>query len=107
LLDGAFLRRLPYKIEVGAPARETYKGIFKSICAKASIEFNDDIFDVIYYKVTVERRLELAAYHGRFIIDQIIAISRFMGVPPRFTVAALDYALDNMTGKPKPAEQVT
>jgi DNA polymerase III delta prime subunit len=107
LMDGAFLRRLPYKIEVGAPSRETYKGIFKSICAKASIEFNDDIFEVIYYKVTVERRLELAAYHGRFIVDQVISIARFMGVPPRFTVAALDYALDNMTGKPKPVEQVT
>jgi DNA polymerase III delta prime subunit len=103
LMDGAFLRRLPYKIEVGAPPRDTYKDIFKGICAKAGIEFNDQIFEVIHYKVTVERGLELAAYHGRFIIDQVISISRFMGVPPAFSVSAIDYALDNMTGKPRPA----
>ena len=30
LMDPAFLRRLPYKIEVGAPSKENYQKIFES-----------------------------------------------------------------------------
>jgi DNA polymerase III delta prime subunit len=101
LMDGAFLRRLPYKIEVGAPNRETYRSIFETLCNKTGIEFNDTIFEVIVHKVTREKGMELAAFHARFIIDQVLAISRFLGVPPRFDVFAIDYALDNLAVRPQ------
>ena len=38
----------------------------------------DEIFDSIVHKVTVEKGLELAAYHPRFIVDQVMATCRFM-----------------------------
>ncbi len=95
-MDGAFLRRLPYKIEVGAPSRATYRGIFDKTCAKAGIVLTDDVFNIIVHKVTHDKGLELAAFHARFIVDQVIAIARFMGTPPRFDLAAVDYALDNL-----------
>jgi predicted ATPase with chaperone activity len=96
LMDGAFLRRLPYKIEVGAPSRETYRGIFDKTCAKAGVVLTDDVFDGVVDKVTKEKGLELAAFHARFIVDQVVAISRFMGTAPCFDLAAADYALDNL-----------
>jgi energy-coupling factor transporter ATP-binding protein EcfA2 len=96
LMDGAFLRRLPYKIEVGAPSRETYREIFDKTCAKAGVVLTDDVFDGVVEKVTRDKGLELAAFHARFIVDQVIAISRFMGKTPCFDLAAADYALDNL-----------
>lgn len=101
LMDAAFLRRLPYKVEVDAPSRETYRVIFDKLCAQNGLILTDDLFDIIVEKVTNEKKLELAAFHARFIVDQVIAISRFMGVPPRFDLSSIDYALDNLKVKPQ------
>ncbi len=104
LMDPAFLRRLPYKIEVGAPDRATYRAIFDSLCAKAGIAITNEIFEYIVAKVTQDKGLELAAYHAKFIVDQVTAIARFLGEPPKFTAASIEYALDNLkVNKPSAA----
>src|SRR5579859_2787851 len=94
LMDPAFLRRLPYKIEVGAPSIENYKRIFESECKKQAVEMSDEIFEAVVQKITVEKGLELAAYHPRFIVDQVIATCRFMRLPPHFEARFIDYAID-------------
>jgi hypothetical protein len=96
LMDPAFLRRLPYKIEVGAPSLENYKLIFQKECAKQGIELKDDLFDAIVYGVTKGKSLELAAFQPRFIVDQVVATCRFMGQPPHFEARYITYALDNL-----------
>ena len=96
LMDPAFLRRLPYKIEVGGPDPAGYRAIFEKLALQFGLEFNDAVFETILHKVTQERGLELAAYHPRFIIDQVMAIARFMNQPPRFDNTSIDYALDNL-----------
>ena len=95
-MDPAFLRRLPYKIEVGAPSLENYKLIFQKECAKQGIELKDDLFDAIVYGVTKGKSLELAAFQPRFIVDQVVATCRFMGQPPHFEARYITYALDNL-----------
>jgi hypothetical protein len=99
LMDGAFLRRLPYKLEVGAPSKQTYRAIFDNLAKKAGLEFDDSIFETIVHKITNEKRMQLAAYHARFIIDQVLAISRYLNVPPKFDAFAIGYALDNLSVK--------
>jgi DNA polymerase III delta prime subunit len=96
LMDPAFLRRLSYKLEIGAPNLETYKGIFQKLCNKRNIKFTEDIFKVIVYKITKEKKMELAAFQPSFIVDQIIAVSRFRGTSPQFDLAGIDYAIDNL-----------
>jgi hypothetical protein len=96
LMDPAFLRRLPYKIEVGPPTRDLYRKIFDSECAKQNVEMTDEIFDIIVHKVTVEKGLEFAAYHPRFIVDQVVATCRFMRETPHFEPRFIDYAIDNL-----------
>jgi energy-coupling factor transporter ATP-binding protein EcfA2 len=96
LMDPAFLRRLPYKIEVGAPSLENYKRIFQKECKKQGIELTEDTFGAIAYKVMKERGIELASYQPRFIVDQIAATCRFMGQPPHFEPRFIDYALNNL-----------
>src|SRR6202035_5366711 len=54
LMDPAFLRRLPYKIEVGAPTLENFKRIFKKEAEKQGMTLPDDIFNSIVRKLRDE-----------------------------------------------------
>ena len=42
LMDPAFLRRLPYKIEIGAPSMELYRQIFEKECARQGFTLPGD-----------------------------------------------------------------
>ncbi len=96
LMDPAFLRRLPYKIEVGSPSLAIYKSIFQKECKRQGIELPDNIFDGIAHKVRHDKGLDLAAYQPRFIVDQVVATCRFMGQTPHFEPRFIDYALNNL-----------
>jgi DNA polymerase III delta prime subunit len=96
LMDPAFLRRLPYKIEVGAPTLELYKRIFEKECKRQGLTLPDEVFDSIVYKIRTERELDLGAYQPKFIVDQVMATCRFMGQAPHFEPRFIDYAVNNL-----------
>ena len=111
LMDPAFLRRLPYKIEIGAPTLDIYKQIFKKECIRQKIELTDETFDMIAHKVMNERGLELASFQPRFIVDQVVSTCKFMGQPLHFEVRFIEYALNNLkvhrTSPPAPTAAIT
>lgn len=96
LMDPAFLRRIPYKIEVAGPSPETYYKIFQEQSSRKGIEFNLNIYEKLYKKLTVDKKITPAAFHAAFIIDQVIAISRFLKKPPVLDDFSIDYALKNL-----------
>jgi len=96
LMDPAFLRRLPYKLEVGAPSLDMYRQIFDKECQRHGLQSTDDEFDAIVRKITDEKKMALAAYQPKFIIDQIVATCRFMGEEPHFNPRFIDYAIGNL-----------
>jgi hypothetical protein len=96
LMDAAFLRRLPYKIEVGAPTLERYKRIFAKECKRQELTLPDEVFDSIVCKIKDERGMDLAAYQPKFIVDQVVATCRFMGQAQHFEPRFIDYAIDNL-----------
>ena len=96
LMDPAFLRRLPYKIEVGPPDLEHYRTIFEKECARQGLTLRDDVFNFIVYMVKEEMGLDLAAYHPRFIVDQVVATCRFLGQNPELKSPYIDYAINNL-----------
>ena len=99
LMDPAFLRRLPYKIEVGSPSLERYRRIFEQECKRHAITLSDDVFAVIVYKLKEEKGLDFAAYQPRFIVEQVVATCRFLGEAPHFEARFIDYAMDNLRVK--------
>lgn len=99
LMDPAFLRRLPYKIEVGAPGLETYRRIFAQECQRRGLTLPEDAFAAIVDKIRKEKALDLAAFQPRFIVDQVVATCRFLGEPPHFETRFLSYAIDNLRVK--------
>ncbi|MGC2163273.1 MAG: hypothetical protein WA634_15300 [Silvibacterium sp.] len=110
LMDPAFLRRLPYKIEIGPPSLELYERIFRKECERQGLTLASEVFDSVVYKVIKERDLDLAAYQPKFIVDQVVATCRFMGQTPHFESRFINYAVDNLrvrrTPRPKPQPPV-
>jgi energy-coupling factor transporter ATP-binding protein EcfA2 len=104
LMDTAFLRRLPYKIEVGAPDLKNYRSIFNAECARRGMTMPADVFEGIVHMITNEKGLELAAYHPRFIVDQVVATCRFMGHAPHFEPRFIEYAINNLRVRPSSAK---
>ena len=99
LMDPAFLRRLPYKIEVGSPSIDVFRRIFEIQCEPHGLTLTEEIFDFIVHRITVEKDLQLAAYHPKFIIDQVVATCRFIGQVPSLEERFLEYAIDNLRVK--------
>jgi len=104
LMDPAFLRRLPYKIEVGPPSLSLYKEIFDKECERAGMTLTLEIFDLIVQRITVEKQLGLAGYQPKFIVDQVVATCRFMEQQPHFEPRFIEYAIDNLRVKRPAAE---
>jgi hypothetical protein len=96
LMDPAFLRRLPYKIEIGSPSIELYKQIFTKECLSQGLTLSDEVFQSIVFRIKEEKQLDLAAFQPRFLIEQVVSSCRFMeqaaNLEPRF----LNYAIDNL-----------
>jgi len=46
--------------------------------------------------VREEMGLDLAAYHPRFIVDQVVATCRFTGQTPELKSPYIDYAINNL-----------
>jgi hypothetical protein len=103
LMDAAFLRRLPYKIEVKGPTLDAYRTIFEKECAKVGFDLPREAFETIIYKLKREKGVELASYQPKFIVDQVVATCRFMQQRPHFEPRFINYALDNLCVNRSPA----
>lgn len=96
LMDDAFLRRLPYKIQVGTPTPEQFRTIFKKRAMQAGLTVDDAFIDLVMRKITEERGRTLAGFHPGFIIDQFRDHARFYGERYTFNINHLERVLDNL-----------
>lgn len=97
LMDPAFLRRIPYKLEIGPPSPEAWRRIFSAVATTHGIAAEEAQIQDIERVLTQEHGLDLAAYQPRFLVEQIIAASRFRGIAPVLTPELAALALDNLT----------
>jgi hypothetical protein len=96
LMDPAFLRRLPYKIEIGSPSVELYKRIFTKECLTHGMDLSDEMFNSIVYKIQEVKQLDLACFQPKFLLEQVAASCKFMEQPAFLEPRFLNYAIDNL-----------
>lgn len=96
LMDPAFLRRIPYKIELSPPSQERYREIFRLAAAERGLQFSDAVFAWLVEELEERRQLPLACYQPRFIVDQIVEACAFDESPPLITESSVAAALDNL-----------
>jgi hypothetical protein len=97
LMDPAFLRRIPYKLEIGPPSSDAWRRIFKGVAATHGLHCEDSQVREIEHALVNSHGLELAAYQPRFLIEQITAAARFKGLPLALHRDLVSLALSNLT----------
>ncbi|MDP6689172.1 MAG: hypothetical protein QF384_06730 [Alphaproteobacteria bacterium] len=96
LMDPAFLRRIPYKLETLMPSDEAFRAIFTAVAAKQGLELTDDIFTYVVGELRDRLNKPLACYQPKFIVDQVVAACKYEGIPPTFNQEFIVDALSNL-----------
>jgi predicted ATPase with chaperone activity len=96
LTDAAFLRRIPYKIRLGAPSPERYREIFIRAAAARRLPFDDTVFVWLVEELQGRRHSPLACYQPRFIVDHVVDACNFAKRNPEMSEALVATALDNL-----------
>ena len=95
LVDGAFLRRIPYKIEVTNPSEDEFRALLKIMAPKMKVEYDQEVADYLiehHYK-RVDR--PFACCQPRDLLDQVRNYCHFLELENKMTRETIDFAVDN------------
>jgi len=95
LVDDAFLRRIPYKIEVIDPTEQEFRELFKIMAKIIGVSYDADSVDYLvetHYKA-VNRPFRCC--QPRDLLLQISNYCHYLDVPPQMCREYLDYAVEN------------
>ena len=95
LVDDAFLRRIPYKIEVPNPSRENFIKLFEIMCKIYKFEWKPDLIKYLLdtHYTPVDRPLRNC--HPRDLLLQVTNFCKYRKQPLEVTKETLDFACDN------------
>lgn len=95
LVDDAFLRRIPYKIEVKNPSENAFRKLFQIMCPIMGVPYNDAVVNYLieaHYKPT-DRPLRNC--HPRDLLLQIKNYCLYHDQPMELKKEYVDFAVDN------------
>ncbi|MES2153066.1 MAG: ATP-binding protein [Pseudomonadota bacterium] len=95
LADGAFLRRLAYKIHVGALSTAQYESVFKAMCVEYGIAFCANAFAYLLREHHEKEGRALLACYPRDILGQVRDLARYEEREPRLSEPILSWAWNN------------
>lgn len=95
LADEAFLRRIGYKIKIGALSEDEYRQVFKGVCADCGIAFREDMLQLLLRDYHARDQRPLLACYPRDIVSQLRDFAVYERTAPELTPAALDRAWHN------------
>ncbi|MCL7463701.1 ATPase [Phaeovulum sp. NW3] len=96
IFDKAALRRIFFKIKIDGPSQQDFLKIFALVAKKKKMPLNEAA--LIYLLKTKYPTIDnvYANYQPVFLIDQMIAICEFEGIPYQMTPELIDRAWANM-----------
>ncbi|MDP6444244.1 MAG: AAA family ATPase [Pirellulaceae bacterium] len=95
LVDEAFLRRIPYKIEVIDPTESEFRELFKIMAPIMGMECDPEVLDYTVQKHYLQAERSFRACHPRDLLKQIQDRCSFMGETARMSRDGIDAAVDN------------
>ena len=107
IMDAAFLRRVPYKIHIQAPDRGQFLDILDMEAKLAALTFSETQRAMIYDAIEAMPYVAVAAYQPRFIVNQILAQCKFLGIEAQVTDELIQGALDNLTVEDEGEDPIT
>ena len=98
MTDPAFLRRMGYRLYLGAPTPEGYAKIFRNYAEKLGISVPPDLIDRLLDRYKAQNR-ELRACEPRDLIERSRDICRFHNKPLELTPKVIDLAWTGYFGE--------
>ena len=96
IFDGAALRRIFFKIKIDGPSQENFLKIFALVARKKKIPIDQAaVIHLLKHKYPTIGNT-YANYQPVFLIDQMIAICEFEGIPNQMSPELIDRAWANM-----------
>jgi hypothetical protein len=95
LLDEAFLRRLHHKIKVDDPSPEQFAEAFERVCQRSGVAFDDSCVQHMLRRWYDDAGRAMRYSHPRDIVDQILDIGKYEGLPPQLTPELIDRACES------------
>ena len=92
LVDEAFLRRIPYKIEIQDPSQEQFRGLFEQLCRDQDIALDAAALDYLISRHYTAAGRPMRFCHPRNLVHQIGIFCRFRGLSPAVSPPAIDAA---------------
>ncbi|MEE8455933.1 MAG: hypothetical protein V3R90_14515 [Limibaculum sp.] len=99
IMDPAFLRRIPYKVELNAPTIENYRILFKMLCEKNGLEYQDEIADFVAQELQTTYEQPLSYFQPKFVVEQCIAACKYLGQEVTMSREFLVDAMENLSAK--------
>ncbi len=96
IFDGAALRRIFFKIKVDGPSQENFLKILAMVARKRQMPLNEEALLYLLRTKYPTINNTFANYQPVFLIDQIISICDFEGIPYQMTPDLVDRAWSNM-----------
>ena len=96
LMDPAFLRRIPYKIETIGPSLSDFRVIFERVSRERGLELKEETLNFVINELTDSYGLDLAAYQPRFIADHVVNGCKFKGTTPQYSIEEVQKALAHL-----------
>jgi hypothetical protein len=95
LVDEAFLRRIPYKIEVPDPSGEEFEHLFHLLAKKLGFPHRPEAFDYLIDKHYLPKKRPFRYCHPRDLLMQIRNYCSYKDCPLDITNEFLDMAVEN------------
>ncbi|QDS98103.1 ATP-binding protein [Adhaeretor mobilis] len=95
LVDEAFLRRIPYKIEVVSPNETEFAELFMQLAASNNCECPGEVVDYLIERHFRAKNRPLRYCHPRDLIRQICNLCEFTGIPLEASRDTVDVAVHN------------
>jgi hypothetical protein len=96
LLDESFMRRIGYKIHIGALSEANYRTLWRHQCRVARIAYDDAAMEHLLTRLHRPAGRPLLASYPRELLGRIADFAGFAGAAPRLSIAALEQAWTSM-----------
>jgi hypothetical protein len=95
LVDDAFLRRIPYKIEVVDPDEASFRQLIKIMAPKLGVEYDEAAVNYLMEKHYRAVNRPLRCCQPRDLLLQIRNYCRYVNKPAKLTPENFDFAVEN------------
>src|SRR5919199_4121144 len=92
LVDGAYLRRMQYKIEVPPPTPDQFKEIFERVALAKGITYSEEAFRYLFTQYYEKTGRQPHACHPRDLLNHLLSAAHYRKVEPRLSKELLDFA---------------